>query len=202
MRLAKPCLLVLLTLAGCHSSAPSQSGPSLVEPYSPIDGAVGFETTLSKAAPDGTVEWSAEYSDKSGVTRFKFKLAPSSPSTTDKSLSFGKGAFVAIDGSEPQPLLNALKVALQAKTIPQRVKREDELPFTYAVLGTNLARYKDGGFGGHGTWTAIKLFLPANQDGDEAEVFLNLNSATNKGEFSIKDPDYGNDVLAAMAKVL
>ena len=38
--------------------------------------------------------------------------------------------------------------------------------------------------------------------GGEGEVFLNLNPATNNAEFSIKDADYGDIVLAELAKVL
>ena len=37
---------------------------------------------------------------------------------------------------------------------------------------------------------------------DEAEVFLNANPVSGKAEFSIKDPDYGDQVLAELAKVL
>ena len=44
----------------------------------------------------------------------------------------------------------------------------------------------------------MKIFLA----GDQSEVFLNLNPTTNKGEFSIKDVDYGDVVIAELAKVL
>jgi hypothetical protein len=47
----------------------------------------------------------------------------------------------------------------------------------------------------------MKIFLTTKSEGD-TEVFLNLSPATRKGEFSIKDPDYGNAVLAALATVL
>jgi hypothetical protein len=36
----------------------------------------------------------------------------------------------------------------------------------------------------------------------EAEVFLNTNTVLGKAEFSIKDPDEGDQVLAELAKVL
>jgi hypothetical protein len=35
-----------------------------------------------------------------------------------------------------------------------------------------------------------------------SEVYLNLNPVLGKGEFSIKDPDYGDGVLLELAKVL
>jgi hypothetical protein len=58
----------------------------------------------------------------------------------------------------------------------------------------------DGRFSGNpaGEWVNMKIFL-AN---DEGEVFLNLNPTSNKGEFSIKDVDYGDVVIAELAKVL
>ena len=46
----------------------------------------------------------------------------------------------------------------------------------------------------------MKIFLGKNGEADlgkngEAEVFLNFNDDLHKGEFSINDPDYGDDVL-------
>jgi hypothetical protein len=46
----------------------------------------------------------------------------------------------------------------------------------------------------------IKLFF-GEGDG-ESEVFLNLNPTLRQGQFSIKDSDYGDAVLAELAKVL
>jgi hypothetical protein len=46
----------------------------------------------------------------------------------------------------------------------------------------------------------MKIFL-GKSDGP-AEVFLNFNDVLHKGEFSIKDADYGDDVLGELAKVL
>jgi hypothetical protein len=46
----------------------------------------------------------------------------------------------------------------------------------------------------------MKIFIG---DGDQqGEVFLNLNPVLRKGQFSIKDPDYGDIVLAQLASVL
>jgi len=46
----------------------------------------------------------------------------------------------------------------------------------------------------------MKIFLPKGSD--DGEVFLNINRIDGKGEFSIKDSDYGDYVLNALAKVL
>ena len=38
--------------------------------------------------------------------------------------------------------------------------------------------------------------------GDVGEVFVNINPVMRKGQFSIKDPDYGDIVLGYLASVL
>jgi len=46
----------------------------------------------------------------------------------------------------------------------------------------------------------MKIFIG---EGDQkGEVFLNLNPVLGKGQFSIKDPDYGDTVLGQLASVL
>jgi hypothetical protein len=47
----------------------------------------------------------------------------------------------------------------------------------------------------------IKLFLPKGGH-DQGEVFLNLNPLLGKGEFSLKDSDYGDYLLKQFAQVL
>lgn len=194
-------LVALILLGGCHKK-PSEL-PSLAEPYTRVDGSVGFDITSVASGPDGTAVWHAVYATSEGTTRFDIKLSPPQTSGKDSSISFGKGSINAVANSQSAPLLNALKMALEAKNLPQKVDHTQSVPFTYASLGTGLTRDKNGGFDvkGHGSWTAIKLFLPAPEEHDEAEVYLNLSATTKKGEFSIKDSDYGDDVLAALAKV-
>jgi len=46
----------------------------------------------------------------------------------------------------------------------------------------------------------MKLFI--GEGDQEGEVFLNTNLVIKKGQFSIKDPDYGDAVLAQLARVL
>jgi hypothetical protein len=46
----------------------------------------------------------------------------------------------------------------------------------------------------------MKIFI--GEGDQEGDVFLNLNPVIKKGQFSIKDPDYGDIVLARLAQVL
>ena len=46
----------------------------------------------------------------------------------------------------------------------------------------------------------MKIFL--GEGDDEAEVFLNINARIGKGQFSMKDPDYGDLALKHLAMVL
>ena len=65
-----------------------------------------------------------------------------------------------------------------------------------------MSQARGGGFNTTppGNWTALKLFL--GQGEQESELFLNINIETKKGQFSMKDPDYGDLALAELAKVL
>ncbi len=70
-----------------------------------------------------------------------------------------------------------------------------------AILGENLKRNAGGGFDGTGEgWTATKWF--PQQYGLEAEVFFNYNLQSQEGEFSEKDPDYRQDLIAILATAL
>jgi len=46
----------------------------------------------------------------------------------------------------------------------------------------------------------MKIFIGEGEQ--EGDVFLNLNPVIKKGQFSIKDADYGDTVLAQLARVL
>lgn len=114
----------------------------------------------------------------------------------------GEGKFLAVAGSENLVLLQALKKALDAKTIPKASRRVEELAFDAIVLGQNQSRGPSGSFSNNppGEWIAIKIFLP--KGGDNGELFLNLNPTLGKGEFSRKDSDYGDYLMQELAKVL
>lgn len=74
-------------------------------------------------------------------------------------------------------------------------------PFRTAILGVDMARNPGGGFGGEaGSWTACKWFL--NNEGREAEVYFNYSLEQGEGEFSEKDFDYREDLVAILATLL
>jgi hypothetical protein len=202
------CLATFVTMVlGCNKSAnPPANQPQggIVEPYVPDSGSVGFDLEPAKNA-NGSSQWLATYASQGKTAKFRIELDPAQGS--DKpvgsiSVKFGKGRFVAEPGSDSSVLLADLKKALEAKKLPAKVQRSNTLPFTYASMGENYSQASGGGFNASppGNWMPIKLFLG---DGDEeAEVFLNLNPIIKKGQFSIKDSDYGDALLKYFAKVL
>jgi hypothetical protein len=114
----------------------------------------------------------------------------------------GEGKFVAESGSDPTVLLADLQKALEAKAIPRKVQRVQALPFTFVNIGDNLSQAAGGGFNVDppGGWTAIKIFI--GEGAQEGQLFLNFNPAIGKGQFSIKNPDYGDLVIKQLATVL
>ena len=99
-------------------------------------------------------------------------------------------------------MLVALARALEAKHVPAHIQRASQLPFTYVILGEKNSQASGGGFSAEppGNWTATKIFIGDGED--EAEVFFNFNSVSGKAQFSEKDVDYGDVVLAKLATVL
>jgi hypothetical protein len=194
------CIAIAVSI-GCQRHS-TDSEPRIVEPYSPTDGAV-LLNILPAHGTEGSQDWLATYTDESGTTRFRIELDPSVKSS-DKSFPTlsGKGRFLAEAGSNPIPLLEGLKKALQAKHMPTKARKTDVLPFDYVILGENQTRSADGGFAARpkGTWTAMKIFLSHRKD--EGEVFLNIDAVAHQAEFSIKNSDYGDLVLQELAQIL
>lgn len=114
----------------------------------------------------------------------------------------GNGNFIAQAGSDSCILLSDLKRILEAENMPGQVKRTEVLPFDFVRLGSNLSQSADGGFSPKtkGNWTTLKLFIA--QGNQESEVYLNFNESLKKGQFAIKDSEYGDLLLAELAKVL
>lgn len=112
-----------------------------------------------------------------------------------------EGRFVAVAGSDNEVLLTDLKKALDAKTIPVSQVKVAEVP-SAVLMGQHQSRSSSDEFFTNppGDWILLKLFLP--KDGDDGEVFLNLNPVLGKAEFSIKDSDYGDYLLKELAQVL
>jgi hypothetical protein len=198
------CFSAALLAAACNRSASVPAG-RVVEAYIPNSGAVGFDLTPIPSPP-GTSQWKATYSSKGKTAIFRIELGAAKISRdegpADFTIKSGEGRFVAEAGSDATAFLSDLKTALEAKTLPAKVRRATSVPFTFANIGENLSQAPGGGLNVKppGNWTAIKLFL--GEDEQECQVFFNVNSAIGKGEFSIKDPDYGDLLLAQFAKVL
>jgi hypothetical protein len=187
--------------AGCKSK------PPIEPPYSLVEGSVGFDAKLESGSAklEEPTKWLATYKSGGRIAQFRIEFeGTKESSTTPIRISFGKGKFVAVPGSDATALMSELKKALEAKTLPAKVARVESVPFVYAIIGNDLYRgATDGGLSGDrkGNWIAVKLFLGTG-DTDEGEVFLNMNPLLQKGEFSIKDSDYGDFVVGQLAKVL
>lgn len=151
-------------------------------------------------------QWMATYVSQGKTAKFQIELSPSTPIDDKESREFdiesGKGSFIAEEGSDASILLADLKKALEAKVIPTKVHRVKSLPFQFVSFGQNQSQGVGGGFNAKppGNWTPMKIFIGEGEK--EGEVFLNLNTAIKKGQFSIKDADYGDLVLAQLARVL
>ncbi len=186
--------IALLWLIGCQQK-PQPLGRT-IEPGAPDEGAVGFDITPLNANADAR-NWLATYTAEGKTAKFQIEFGATKLSS---GVTFGDGKLIAEPGSDASTLLRSLKKALEAKSLPTHVKRVSELSFKYAIIGDRLSHASGGGFNAEpvGNWIATKIFL-AN---GEAEVFLNTNPTVGKPEFSIKDPDYGDQVLAELAKVL
>jgi hypothetical protein len=194
-------LALLLSLVACSRNSGKPSDIK-AEPSGLYDGAVMFELSPVENV-SGSRQWLATYATAGKTAKFRIELGPGhSGDDEDKAfhVSFGKGRLLSEPESDASVFLVDLKKALEAKTVPNKVGRVASLPFDFVILGKNQSRTSDGGFNTEprGDWVAMKIFLASG----EGEVFLNLNTVANKAEFSIKDPDYGDIVLAELAKVL
>jgi len=197
-------LLTVFFFLGCRRPVGSAKGQEL-ETYVSDANSIGFDISPAPAVGNATV-WNATYSARGKIARFQFAFQVAKSSTAKDAkfpISFGEGEFLAVDGSDSTELLADLKKALESKRAPSKVARVSELPFEYAVFGKKMSQSpSDGGFNVKppGNWTAMKIFIGEGEN--ECEFFLNFNPSLKKGQFSMKDPDYGDDVIAQLAKVL
>lgn len=174
------------------------------ETFIQVPGAVAFD--IKPIPSKKGAEWLATHESPGKTAKFKIHLGEEHSLDDRESKDFdiksGKGKLVAEPGSDASALLIELKTALEAKSFPVSVPRVKSIQFTFVSLGHHESQASDGGFFTKppGNWTPMKIFIG---DGDQqGEVFLNLNPVLRKGQFSIKDPDYGDIVLAQFASVL
>ena len=196
-------------MAGCRGGA--SQNQIVTQSRSPVPkgapGSVFFSfrpLPIRKHGQDKVLYLFATYGAQGKKTQFRLRLSLPPPKG-DAPLAFTTGTFYRVPGSDPWPLLKVLATAMEAKRIARPKRRLNQLSFTAALLGQNLSRgvgkgQSVGGFTSEprGGWIATKVFVAD----DEGEFFLNLNPDTGQGEFSIKDPDYGDVVVRELGKVL
>lgn len=199
------CLAASFSLLSACNSPSVTPQPQIAERYIPDPGSVGFD--IEPLPGDNTSQkWLATYSSQGKTAKFRIELGATKPLNDKESRDFdmrqGEGKFVAEPGSDASLLLADLVKALQAKKFPAKIKRVSNLPFVFVSLGKNNSQAPDGGFNTNppGNWTPMKIFMGEGED--EGELFLNLNPVIKKGQFSIKDSDYGDIVLGQLAQVL
>jgi hypothetical protein len=193
-----------IVLFGCNLPS-TRTQERAAERYIPDSGSVGFD--IEPLPSDGPGQhWLATYTSQGKTAKFRIELGATSPINDKESKDFdiqqGNGKFISEAGSDASVLLTDLKKSLEAKTLPAKVKRATNLPFVFVTLGENQSQASDGGFAANppGNWTPMKIFIGEGEQ--EGEVFLNLNPVIKKGQFSIKDEEYGDIVLAQLARVL
>ena len=201
---------ILVIVNGCkkQSSVSEKEKPSDVKVQPRFRGDelpdVTFNMTpvKTKPAPFGVQLYDCTYVAGGKTARFRLEFKQTRPMSSDIPVAPGEGKFLAVADSDNSVLLEDLKKALDARHMPGRSPRIPELAFDAVVLGEKQSR-STSGFSSQppGDWMLIKLFFPKGR-GDEAEVFLNFNPVLGKGEFSIKDSDYGDYLLREFAKVL
>ena len=166
---------------------------------------VAFDLEPVKSPGDGSQQWTGIYNSGGKTARFRmdFGAAETTPGKAagQPAIKSGEGTLLPEAGSDSSVLLANLQKALQAKTAPTIPLTKTSVPFTYIKIGENLSQ-SGGGFNANppGNWTALKLIF--GDGARESEIFLGINASLKKAQFSMKDPDYGDLVLAELAKVL
>jgi hypothetical protein len=194
--------VALWLLPGCNRVA--DRGVA-VEGHAPEVAAVGFDLE-SLPGSDGSQQWIGTYNASGKMAKFRmdFGAAESTPATTAGApgVKSGEGTLLPEPGSDTSVLLADLQKALQAKSAPSRPPTKTSVPFTYVYAGDHLSQASGGGFSANppGDWTAMRLIFG---DGDrQSEILLHINAGAKKGQFSMKDPRYGDLALAELAKAL
>jgi hypothetical protein len=197
--------LISSSLIGACNRRSQRASEQIREQYIPDPSSVGFDIEPLPSGNSST-RWLATYSSQGKTARFEIELGSAAAVADKESKAFniknGEGRFIAVQHSDSSILLADLKRALEAKAIPTNVQRADKLSFTFVSFGQHQSQATDGGFSDKpgGNWTPMKIFI--GEGDEEGEVFLNLNPVIKKGQFSIKDEDYGDIVLQQLARVL
>ena len=200
----------LLGSIGCkrEPSTPQKDGskdskiePRMQEEEPPV---VSFDlkAVADPRLPKNSQLFECSYQARGKTAKFRIELKEGTVNRDVITTVSAEGKFIAVSGSDNSALLRDLKRASDGKHLPTSPVRLPELPFAAVVLGQNESRSPDGAYSDNprGDWVLVKIFLP--KGGDDGEVFLNFNPVLGKGEFSIKDSEYGDYLLKELAKVL
>lgn len=204
-RLVCTCLAIWVVFAGGCNRPAELRHESAVDSYVAVPNSVVFDIEPLENG-DGSSMWKATYEAGGKTAKFQIELGPTTPLDDEESRTMGagtgKGKFIADPESDAGVLLADLKKALEARTLPKRTTRVSSLPFTFVTFGKRMSQDSNGGFAAAppGNCTPMKIFLGEGER--EGVVFLNINPVIKKGQFSIKDADYGDSVVAQLAKVL
>jgi hypothetical protein len=194
--------VALVLLLACNRGA--DRSPAVEHPLSG-EAPVGFDLEPLKSG-DGSQQWIGIYNSAGKIARFRMDFGPaeSVPGKTaaDPAVKSGEGTLLPEAGSDSSVLLVDLQKALRARTAPKVPLTKTSIPFTYVNIGDNLSQDRAGGFNANppGNWTALKLIF--GDGARESEIFLHINASTKRGQFSMKDPGYGDLALAELAKAL
>ena len=199
-------IIVLASLISCKRKEPEPPKPSSSpQQTSAVEELPRVFVDLARdgAQTEDKLKYLATFTKNGRTARFAVEFEPekSLDSQAGMRIRSGRGSFIADPRSDNRELLAELKAALAAHTIPKQSIRVRELPFTFVFLGENDELGNDGGLVGSATgkWVGAKLFLGPRQ---ETEMFFNFEKPGGKAEFSMKDEEYGDDLLAELAKVL
>jgi hypothetical protein len=190
--------VTLVLLQGCNHVADRSSA---VERHVPDEASVGFDLEPLQSG-DGSQQWIGTYNSPGKIARFRIDFGAAEPIPGKPGVKSGEGTLLPESGSDSSALLIELQKALRAKSAARAPLAKTSIPFTYENVGDNLSQANGSRFNANppGHWTALKLIFG---DGDrESEIFLHINASTKKGQFSIKDPRWGDLALAELAKVL
>ena len=165
---------------------------------------MSFDMKLVKgqSRSDNSQLFDCTYQARGTTARFRIQISLGEMSGKDFPTASATGKFFSVPQSSDANLLLDLEASLDAKHAVNFSHKIPELAFDAVVLGERQSKNPSEGFSSKppGDWVVTKIFLP--KGGDDGEVFFNFNSVLGKGEFSIKDSDYGDYVLGELAKVL
>ncbi len=149
-------------------------------------------------------EWTFFDCHASSDPKVVFTVGTASKSSDGNSPSAGDKAFLIVKDREAGVrFVELFSKAFSGKLPASRNHAHVPKPLAIntAVLGYNVNRERDGGFSGTaGGWTATKWF--PEHDGQSGQIFFNYDLVKRQGEFSEKDADYADDLVAMFASAL